>query len=566
MIHDNAVAADQFDSLGGEGYAVLKASDGGPEVLAGHVLHLYHSSTSLDFSIRDPHSTIRNTMNVLFLLLDTVRRDFLSCYGNNWVQTPNLAKLARRGVTFDNHYIGSMPCMPARRELTTGRYNFLHRGWGPVEPYDDALPRWLREKKGVFSTLLTDHDHYFELGGENYHTAYTTWEFFRGQEHDPWASHVDALALPEGYNPIRQNDPKLPLNYGNRLRQQREEDFSGPRTCRAAIDWLEANRNAKGEWFLQVELFDPHEPFYTTKKYLEMYGADTNRPAFDWPPYAYTDLPPGDVEHLRKCYAALLTMTDHWAGKVLAKLEEIGQFDDTLIVFTSDHGSMLGEGTAWLKNYMPLYNPIAHIPLVMKLPGGQGAGQRRSGFTQNIDLMPTFCDYFGVTPPPHVQGQSLRPMAERGEPARRDGIFGYFGLAINIADGRHVYMRMPTCEDLGPLNAYTAMPIAGLNRWFDRDTHACTETGRYFNHTYDLPLYKIPVRGGCVRSRHGEESYRGRHLLFDVQADPQQQSPIHDPAAERRMIERMVHHMQASEAPPEQYQRVGLEAYLATAP
>jgi hypothetical protein len=222
---------------------------------------------------------------------------------------------------------------------------------------------------------------------------------------------------------------------------------------------------------------------------------------------------------------------------------------------------MLGEGTAWLKNYMPLYQPIAHIPLVMKLPGAQNAGQRRGGFSQNIDLMPTFCDYFGVQLPPHVQGRSLRPLAERGEPARADGIFGYFGLAINIADGRHVYMRMPTREDLGPLNAYTAMPIGGLNRWFGRDTHARTETGRWFNHTYDLPLYKIPARGGCVSSRPGEASYRGRHLLYDVVADPLQQNPIRDDAVERRLIERMVHHMQATEAPPEQYERVGLEAY-----
>ena len=498
-------------------------------------------------------------MKTLFLVLDTVRRDYLSFYGNNWVQTPNLAKLASKGVIFDNHWVGSLPCMPARREFMTGRYNFLYRGWGPIEPYDDTLPKWLREKKKVFSHLLTDHDHYFELGGENYHTAFTTWDFHRGQEHDPWASHVDEVALPERWNEMRKAYRFQSLNYANRLRQQNEEDFSGPRTCAAAVDWLETNRNAKGDWFLQVELFDPHEPFYTTKKYMEMYGADTTRPALDWPPYDYADIPEGDVEHIRKCYAALLTMTDHWCGKVLAKLEEIGAFDDTLIVFTTDHGSMLGEGSAWLKNYMPVYNHIAHIPLVMKLPGGAAAGQRRKGFSQTIDLMPTFLDYFGVADlPPHLHGQSLRPLAERGQTVREDGIFGYFGLATNITDGKHVYMRMPVRDDLGPLHAYTAMPIAGLNAWYPRSSHDRTETGRYFGHTYNLPLYKIPVPGHITKPKQGEPSYQGRHLLFDLASDPQQQRAIRDEAVESRLAARMADHLKRCEAPAEQYQRVGL--------
>ncbi len=497
-------------------------------------------------------------MKVLFLVLDTVRRDYLQAYGNDWVRTPNLAKLAAKGVTFDNHWVGSLPCMPARREFMTGRHNFMFRNWGPIEPYDDTLPKWLREQKKVFSHLLTDHDHYFELGGENYHTAFNTWEFFRGQEHDPWSSQVDAPVLPEGWNRLR-NEPRLSQNFANRALQQREEDFSGPRTCAAAVQWLETNRHAKGDWFLQVELFDPHEPFYTTKKYLEMYGADTTRTALDWPNYDYAKLEDKDVQHLRKCYAALLTMTDHWAGKVLAKLEEIGAFDETLIVFTTDHGSMLGEHDAWLKNYMPLYNPITRIPLVMKLPGGSRAGARVGGMSQTIDLMPTFLDYLGVKNlPPNLHGRSLRPMIEHETPVRQDGIFGYFGMATNITDGRHVYMRMPVREDLGPLHAYTAMPVGGLNQWFPRAVNDRVEMGRYFGHTYNLPLYKIPVKGNVTRSRPGEQSFVGRHLLYDVQADPEQNGVVNDPAMERHFIERMTTHLKACDAPAEQFERLGL--------
>ncbi len=274
-------------------------------------------------------------MKALFIMLDTVRRDFLQAYGNDWVRTPNLQRLAERGVVFDNHWAGSLPCMPARRELMTGRYNFLDRGWGSIEPFDDVLPRELRQR-GVFSHLLTDHDHYFELGGENYHTGFDTWEFFRGQENDPWVSLVDAVALPEHLGQLTQQ------NAANRTRQAREEELSGPRTAQAAVDWLRANQGAD-DWFLQVEIFDPHEPFTCPEEYRRLYGDDWDGPLFDWPVYGEVAESPEAVEHVRKCYAGLLTMTDYWVGRILDTLDELGLWDDTLVVFTTDHGTLLAE-------------------------------------------------------------------------------------------------------------------------------------------------------------------------------------------------------------------------------
>jgi arylsulfatase A-like enzyme len=381
-------------------------------------------------------------MKSLFLVLDTVRRDYLEAYGSDWVRTPHLARLAREGVTFDNHWVGSLPCMPARREFMTGRHNFLFRNWGPIEPFDDVLPRELRER-GVFTHLLTDHFHYFELGGENYHTAFNTWEFFRGQEHDPWVSLVDAIALPEHLGQLSRP------NWHNRTRQQREEEFSGPRTIAAAIDWLDVNRDADN-WFLQVELFDPHEPFYCTDEYRELYGDTWDGPLFDWPTYAEVVESPEAVAHIKKCYAGLLTMTDAWVGKLWAKLDELGLWEDTLVIFTTDHGTMLAEHDYWMKNFMPLYNELVRIPLIMRLPGGAKSGSRVSGLTQTIDLMPTFLDFHGCPAPPHVYGHSLRAALE-GELLREDCIFGYFGKAMNITDGRHVYFRNPVNEDAGPL-------------------------------------------------------------------------------------------------------------------
>jgi arylsulfatase A-like enzyme len=488
-------------------------------------------------------------MKTILLILDTLRRDYLEPYGSTWVHSPAIARLAARGATFDNHWVGSLPCMPARREFMTGRYNFIYRGWGPIEPYDDTLPRALRER-GVFTHLLTDHDHYFELGGENYHTCFNTWEFFRGQENDPWVSQVDAQALPEHLGQLS------PQNWANRARQLREEEFSGPRTVQCALEWLDANRDADG-YLLQVEVFDPHEPFYCTEKYRQMYGDTWDGPLFDWPGYKEVGESPEAVEHIRKCYAGLLTMTDHWVGKILDWLDDHDAWKDTAVILTTDHGTMLAEHGYWMKNFMPMYHQLARIPLIVHLPGGQKAGSRVTAMSQTIDLMPTILDLHGVSPPPHAHGSSLLPVLEGGT-GREDGIFGYFGKATNITDGRYVYFRNPVNADAGPLYEYTAMPTR-FNAWPNRELYDRVEMGRYFGHTYNLPLYRIPATGQVPQHHPGETSYQARHQLWDLETDPEQEAPVENPEVEARMIERLRQHLKSCEAPPEQFTRLGLE-------
>ncbi len=489
-------------------------------------------------------------MKTIFIVLDTVRRDYLTAYGNTWVKTPSLTRLAQQGITFDNHWAGSLPCMPARREFMTGRYNFIYRGWGPIEPYDDVLPRELR-KKGVFSHILTDHYHYFRLGGENYHTGFDTWEFFRGQEDDPWVSFVDAPALPEYMRKLTQQ------NWNNRTRQQKEEEFSGPQTAQAAIKWLEANKRADN-WFLQVEIFDPHEPYYCTPKYRQMYGDTWDGPLLDWLPYGgEASESPQAIEHVRKCYAALLTMTDYWVGKIFEKMDELHLWEDTLVVFTTDHGTLLAEHKYWNKAFMPLYNEIARIPLVIYFPGSERAGSRISALTQTIDLMPTFLDFYGCSPPPYLHGHSLKPVIFEGKNVRQDCIYGYFGTAMNITDGHYAYLRNPVNKDAGPLYEYTAMPTR-FNRWQPREVYDQVEMGRYFGHTYNLPLYKFPTKGQVPAHLAGEESYVGRHQLFDIQKDPGQLLPIQNQKLETHFTQRIAAHLKVCEAQPEQYIRLGI--------
>src|SRR5260221_12807497 len=105
-------------------------------------------------------------------------------------------------------------------------------------------------------------------------------------------------------------------------------------------------------------------------------------------------------------------MTDRWIGRTLDAFDRLDLWKDTLIVFTTDHGTMLAEHRYWMKNYMPMFNEIVRIPLVVHLPGGERAGQRCSALTQTIDVMPTFLDYHGCPIPPHVYGRSLRGAIE----------------------------------------------------------------------------------------------------------------------------------------------------------
>ena len=167
-------------------------------------------------------------MRTAFVLFDSLNRRALSTYGSG-LPTPNFDRLAKRAVVFDNHYVGSLPCMPARRDLQTGRLNFLHRSWWPLEPFDDSFPEALRQN-GIYSHLISDHYHYFEDGGATYHTRYDTWDFIRGQESDPWIAMVKPTLdrFREQYHPIQYEETRGGHRLQgmiNRSRIVQEEDF-----------------------------------------------------------------------------------------------------------------------------------------------------------------------------------------------------------------------------------------------------------------------------------------------------------------------------------------------------
>ena len=253
-------------------------------------------------------------MKAIMIMYDSLNRHLLENFGCDWTITPNFKHLAEKAVTFDNSYIGSFPCMPARRELQTGRYNFLHRSWGPMEPYDDSMPDIL-DYYGVYSHLISDHQHYWEDGGATYHTRYSSWEIVRGQEGDRWKAKVGEVGDPFG---LKSQDAI------NRSYIDCDEKMPQSQTFAAGLEFLEKNHE-QDNWFLQIETFDPHEPFFTQEEYKKLYPHEYEGEQFDWPPYGPVTQPRDVVEHCRHEYAALLTMCDTKLGMVLDFMDEHSQ-------------------------------------------------------------------------------------------------------------------------------------------------------------------------------------------------------------------------------------------------
>lgn len=489
-------------------------------------------------------------MRTVLVLMDTLNRRYLKAYDPDAGGiTPNIDRFAGDAVLFDNHFIGSAPCMPARHDIFTGRLNFLERGWGGIEPFDRTLPGELR-KNGVYTHITTDHIHYFEIGGENYCALFNTWDFHRGQEVDPWISRVRQPEVDgSGYG------RKSPQYLLNRTTLTEEKEYPTPRTFRSACRWVEENKGAD-DFFLMVESFDPHEPFDTPPEYRELYGDHYHGKEFNWPSYAPVTEPKDAVRHLETCYLATMTMADRWFGKLTDTLKACGMYEDTLIILTTDHGHMLGEHGFTGKNFMHAYNEMAHIPLMVKMPGCGYAGEHRGQLTQNIDLVPSILNFHGCPIPETVKGIDLCAIIRDNVPSRDQVIYGWFGRAVNVCDGIYTYFRAPADETNRPCYQYCSY-ASSLNRYLGEEYAQSMEMGRFLPHTR-YPVYRIPA---AQEDYGGPLCYVMESLLFDIKKDYRQENPVNDGELETEMCRKLVSGMREAQCPEEQFERLGLWEY-----
>lgn len=495
-------------------------------------------------------------MRAIMVMYDSLRRDMLPCYGGS-LNLPNFQRLAEHSAVFDNSYVCSLPCMPARRELHTGRPNLLHRSWGPVEPFDDSMPELLKEA-GIHTHLVSDHFHYTQDGGATYHERYSTWEMIRGQENDKWkwdlSDHNGEFAscvfgidrLSGSIREMRrkggwQNMANRSVTGGN------ERHYPQTHTFDAGLEFLEANVS-RDNWFLQIETFDPHEPFDVP----DSFRLDPDQQSIpDWPPYSPATESNAFIDQVRIRYQSLLRFCDKSLGRVLDFMDAHHMWDNTMLIVNTDHGFFNGEHAWWGKGPMPDYQELVHTPLFLWDPRSGVAGVHRSGLVQTIDLAPTLLDYFGLPIPKDMTGKSLRKAVVSDAPVHDYVLFGYFGTPLSITDGRYKLMRA-VANPSEPLYEYTQMPTH-MNRRFSVAEMRTMTLGPTFSFTKGCPTMCIEPDRTLYVEKLQED------LLFNLEKDPLETAPITDDRVKQRLLDAMAQLFRQLDAPAGQFRRYGLE-------
>lgn len=336
--------------------------------------------------------------NVVLILSDQMRGDSMSFLGHPCARTPNLDRLAARGVAFTNHFSNGPVCMPARKSIFSGRY-----------PHEHGT---LTNRHGELLSLPDTMLDYFQKRG--YRTGYT------GKNHafTPKAIQtVDDLHLRDR-EPFRKYNRYVPPEWHSDTYWPAEE-------CHAWLNTADAERFISGArdhnpFFLTVSYFDPHPPYMAPPEYSSKYESSKMRIPPFIPPSAlsgrledfYRAMKADRIkdaaltETMRYYYAAIEGMVDYQVGRILSALARQGVLDNTIIAFTADHGDFMGQHRLVRKG-MFLYDCLLRIPMIWSAPGMKG-GVRSNALTQGIDIFPTLLELTGGRSQTSLPGRSLK--------------------------------------------------------------------------------------------------------------------------------------------------------------
>ena len=399
-------------------------------------------------------------MNIFVIVTDSLRADHVSCYeqcleyNGQKVSTPNMARLAADGTCFTHAYSESLPTMPTRTTWWTGRTGFPFRGWQPFEQSDLMLAEVLWDK-GFSSALFTDTYH-MHKPMYNCGRGFDTVGFIRGQEYDPWVVE-DVAVDTELWHRLKGDEsddlwgPRFEQYLKNRTRLKDEEDWFAPRVTKDAIQWLDTTVKTKGkkdDLFLWVDYFTPHEPWDPPEPYWSMYkdpnytGQDIIDPvATETAGYLEDD----EVQRIKSLYAGEVTFVDKWAGILLDHIRDLGLYEDSLIIWLSDHGEPFGEHGIIRKCRPWNYEELVHIPWILKPPHSADLTLTPSmdALVQPTDLMPSILDFLQIeTPLPRVfQGPKKAGSFPQDRPLEKEVIQMHGQSVIPLLKGESESIR-----------------------------------------------------------------------------------------------------------------------------
>jgi arylsulfatase A-like enzyme len=383
-------------------------------------------------------------LNVLLLIIDTLRPDHVGAYGALRAKTPHVDSIAARGLRFNRAYPEAMVTIPARRSIFTAKRIFPYRNFVP-NPELGSSPGWLPidDIRHTFTHEFQRHGYWTAQISDNPHLAFTkAFEPFR-QSFDGWytvvgqSGHVrpaDTVPLSLVYDwlpePLRDERyiPGMRKYLANTGAGMDEEQTCAARVYKRAADTLDQAR-LRQPFCLVVDCFDPHEPWSPTAHYIDMY----KDPTYEGPNIGVTDygfarnFTPEMIRHLHAIYAAEVTMTDRWLGHFLEAFRAAGLDENTVVILMSDHGYLLGERGYTGKVPSQLHPELAQVPFIIAHPDGRAAGETSTYFASTHDVGPTLLSMVGIEPPDWMEGTDLSPVLTGGQPAeRRD--FHYGGM------------------------------------------------------------------------------------------------------------------------------------------
>jgi arylsulfatase A-like enzyme len=392
-------------------------------------------------------------MNVILIILDSLRKDHVGAYGNGRIRTPNLDALAGESLRFSRAYPESLPTLPARRAIHTGLRTWPFRNWRPPEGETFMPAGWQRipEEQTTLSELLlgqgyntvlfSDTQHLFKAS-MNFQRGFKVYDWIRGQERDRYRptmkvpqEKVEKMVVPGNSESMVE---KVRQYLANTADRETEEDWFAPQVFTMGSEFLKTADPGQ-PFFLMVDCFDPHEPWDPPEEYVSLYDEGYDGPEPTVPEYSDAGwINERELERMRALYAAEVTLTDRWLGNFLETLDSTSFAQDTMLVLLSDHGVALGEHDATGKPFWALWPELTDIPFFIRHPEGKGAGQTSDYYASTHDVAPTVLASLGVEVPDVMEGQDLSVVLDGGEPEPREHFTLGYDEYVWTRDDRYV--------------------------------------------------------------------------------------------------------------------------------
>jgi arylsulfatase len=408
---------------GAAGLAAMSLSDS--------VLRAAESNRAVRTIPAKPSGSRVGRPNILWICTDQQRFDTITSLGNSLARTPNIDRLVREGVTFTNAFAQSALCTPSRASMMTGRYphNTGATGNGfDAFRGDEMLVTEILSTAAGYDCGLIGKLHLMSCDGHVEKRIDDGYRLFLWS-HDPFPKNLgqaNQYIKWLGAKGYKWDDvykpPKDKWAYAGVPANLHQTTWC----FNNAIELIQENK-LKSPWLLNVNVFAPHHPFDPSEEYLKRYDPDKmplpkykegelkNKPpnqmvdshgAYGGLLMSYPKMSQQEHREVKAAYYAMIEQVDDQVGRLLDMLDKTGHRDNTLIIFTSDHGEMLGNHGIYLKGSYT-YDDLIHVPLIMSWPGHFRGGIRSDALVELVDIMPTLLDAAGVKIPKIIQGKSL---------------------------------------------------------------------------------------------------------------------------------------------------------------